>query len=78
MNRKPRPVQKDEDTNSTSDREINEDHATPAENEIGKSINSAEVDLVVVHQPEGEKRLYKKDETDEQDSDGSASAFEGK
>lgn len=27
---------------------------------------------------EAEKRIYKEDETDEQDSDGSANAFEGK
>lgn len=27
---------------------------------------------------DGEKRIYRKDETDEQDSDGSANAFEEK
>jgi hypothetical protein len=31
-----------------------------------------------VQQPPGEKRIYRKDESDEQDSDGSASAFEDK
>ena len=48
----------------------------PAKDETIKPQTEDEMKIADIDNKDGEKRIYKKSETDEQDSDGSANAFD--
>ena len=50
----------------------------PAKDETIKPENENDEKTSDIENKDGEKRVYKKDETNEQDSDGSANAFDDK
>lgn len=52
--------------------------AGPAKDEIINPKTEEEKKIADLDNKDGEKRIYKKNETDEQDSDGSANAFDNK
>lgn len=81
MNRKHKSTIKEE-IKQHPDNKIDEDFkgypAGPAKDETIRPETDEEEKTADLHNKDGEKRIYKKDETDEQDSDGSANAFDDK
>ena len=82
MKRKNDPIRKKEEIRNHPDNKIDQDFegypAGPAKDETIKPRTPSEEKTSDVDNKDGEKRIYRKDEIDEQDSDGSANAFEGK
>lgn len=82
MRKKPNPITKKEEIKKNPDHKIDEDFEGyphgPAKNETIKPGTMEQKETADMDNKDGEKRIYRKDKTDEQDSDGSASAFEGK
>lgn len=76
------PIRKKEDIRRNPDPKIDEDFegypSGPAKDETINPRTKEERKVADTDNKDGEKRIYKKDETDDQDSDGSANAFEGK
>ncbi len=82
MKNKTQPIRKKEEIKNNPDNKIDEDfkghpHGT-AKKEIINPKTKTQKKVADTNNKDGEKRIYKKTETDEQDSDGSANAFEGK
>ena len=82
MSKKTEPIKDKEDVAKHPDNKIDQDfkgypHGN-AKEEIIKPETDEEKKIADVDNKDGEKRVYKKKETDEQDSDGSANAFENK
>ncbi len=82
MNKKTQPIKDKEEVAKHPDNKIDQDfkgypHGNASE-EIIKPESEEEKKIADVHNKDGEKRIYKKNETDEQDSDGSANAFDDK
>jgi hypothetical protein len=82
MKSKSNPIRKKEEIKQNPDNKIDEDFkgypAGPAKNETIKPKTKQQKEVADMDNKDGEKRIYRKDETDEQDSDGSANAFEEK
>jgi hypothetical protein len=82
MKTKNDPIAKKEEIKQNPDNKIDQDFtgypAGPAKDETIKPQTKEEKKIADFDNKDGEKRLYKKNETDEQDSDGSANAFEDK
>ena len=82
MSKKIKPITDKEEVARHPDSKIDQDfkgypHGN-AKDELIKPQTKEEQKTVDLHNKDGEKRVYKKKETDEQDSDGSANAFKGK
>ena len=82
MSKKTEPIKDKEDVAKHPDNKIDQDfkgypHGN-AKEEIIKPETDEEKKIADVDNKDGEKRVYKKKEADEQDSDGSANAFEDK
>jgi hypothetical protein len=79
---KSKPITKKEDIQHHPDKKIDQDYSGypdgPAKDETIKPETKEERDIADVDNKDGEKRNYKKAKIDEQDSDGSANAFEEK
>ena len=80
MAKKPNPILKKEEIRQNPDNKIDQDfkgypHGT-AKEEIIKPETEQEKKIADLDNKDGEKRIYKK--RDEQDSDGSANAFDNK
>ena len=82
MKRKPGPITEKEEIAQNPDSKIDEDYRGyphgPANDETIKPDTEDEKKNADIDNKDGEKRTYKKEKIDEQDSDGSANAFEGK
>lgn len=83
MEKKPNPISKKQDIPQNPDNKIDEDFKGyphgPAKDETINPKTKTEKEIADIDNKDGEKRIYKKsDADDEQDSDGSANAFEGK
>lgn len=76
------PIRKKEEIRQNPDNKIDEDFkgypGGPAKDETINPKTKDEKKIADLDNKDGEKRIYKKKETDEQDSDGSANAFEDK
>ena len=82
MAKKTDPIKKKEEIRQNPDNKIDQDfkgypHGT-AKEEIIKPETGEEKKIADLDNKDGEKRTYKRNNTDEQDSDGSANAFDGK
>jgi hypothetical protein len=82
MSRNTDPIKDKEEVNRHPDNKIDQDfkgypHGN-AKEEIIKPETDEEKKIADIDNKDGEKRTYKKNETDEQDSDGSANAFDDK
>jgi hypothetical protein len=82
MKNKANPISKKEEVRQNPDNKIDEDfkgypHGT-AKEEIINPQTEKEKKIADIANKDGEKRTYKKNATDEQDSDGSAHAFDDK
>lgn len=82
MSSNPKPINKKEEIKQNPDNKIDQDFkgypSGPATDETITPKTDSDKKTADLENKDGEKRIYKKDETDEQDSDGSANAFEGK
>ncbi|MFI5132397.1 MAG: hypothetical protein ACHQFX_20510 [Chitinophagales bacterium] len=82
MKGKTNPIQRKEDIRENPDRKISEDFKDypdgPGKDETIKPRTKQQKKVADADNKDGEKRNYKKNETNEQDSDGSANAFEDK
>ena len=82
MKRKPDPITEKEEIAQNPDAKIDQDYKGyphgPAKDETIKPETEVEKKIADIDNKDGEKRIYKRKETDEQASDGSANAFEGK
>ena len=82
MDKKTNPIRNNEEIGQNPDNKIDEDFAGypvgPAKHETIKPATEEEKKIADLDNKDGEKRIYKKKETDEQDSDGSANAFDDK
>ena len=78
---KNKPISKEEIKNHP-DNKIDQDFqgypAGPASDKTIQPANEQEKKVADIDNKDGEKRIYRKNQSDEQDSDGSASAFEEK
>ena len=76
------PVTKKEEIKQNPDNKIDQDFkgypSGPAKDETINPKTTEEKKTADLKNKDGEKRVYKKSETDEQDSDGSANAFDDK
>jgi hypothetical protein len=76
------PIRDKEDVKRNPDNKIDQDFEGyphgPAKDETINPKTQEQKRVADVDNKDGEKRVYKKNKTDEQDSDGSASAFESK
>lgn len=76
------PIRNKEDIKRNPDNKIDQDFEGyphgPAKDETINPKTKEQRKVADIENKDGEKRIYKKNETDEQDSDGSASAFENK
>lgn len=76
------PIRDKEEIRQSPDKKIDQDFegypAGPAKDETIKPKTEDEKKIADLDNKDGEKRVYKKNETDEQDSDGSANAFDNK
>ena len=76
------PVTKKEEIKQNPDNKIDQDFkgypSGPAKDETINPKTNEEKKIADLKNKDGEKRVYKKNETDEQDSDGSANAFDDK
>ncbi len=82
MAKKTDPIKKKEEIRQNPDNKIDQDftgypHGT-AKEEIIKPETEEEKKIADLDNKDGEKRTYKRNNIDEQDSDGSANAFDGK
>ena len=79
---KPNPITKKEEVKQNPDNKIDQDFngypSGPAKDETIDPKTKDEKKIADIENKDGEKRIYKKTETDEQDSDGSANAFDDK
>ena len=82
MKTKNDPIKHKNDISKNPDKKIDQDYkgypAGPAKDETIKPDTEEEKKIADLDNKDGEKRIYKKNETDEQDSDGSANAFDDK
>jgi hypothetical protein len=82
MSKKTGPIKDKEDVARHPDNKIDQDFKGyphgHAREEIIKPETEEEKKTADLDNKDGEKRSYKKNETDEQDSDGSANAFDDK
>ena len=82
MSKKNTPIKNKEEIAQHPDNKIDQDFKGyphgPAKDETIKPATENEKKTADLDNKDGEKRVYKKNETDEQDSDGSANAFEEK
>jgi hypothetical protein len=82
MKKKNDPIKSKEEIRRHPDQKIDEDFKGypdgPAKDETIRPQTPHEKKVADLDNKDGEKRIYRKSETDEQDSDGSANAFEGK
>jgi len=82
MVNKAKPITKKEEIKENPDSKIDEDFKGyphgHARDEIIKPETNIERKIADIDNKDGEKRIYKKNEIDEQDSSGSANAFNGK
>jgi hypothetical protein len=82
MKNKTSPIQKKEEIKKNADNKIDEDFNGypngPAKDETIKPKTKQQKEVADLDNKDGEKRIYRKDETEEQDSDGSANAFDEK
>jgi hypothetical protein len=80
--RKTTPITKKEEIKQNPDNKIDQDFkgypSGPAKDETINPKTNEEKKIAGLTNKDGEKRVYKKNETDEQDSDGSANAFDDK
>ena len=76
------PITKKEEIKQNPDNRIDQDFngypSGPAKDETINPGTNEEKKTADLKNKDGEKRRYKKSETDEQDSDGSANAFDDK
>ena len=76
------PIKNKEEIRQNPDNKIDQDFkgypAGPANDETINPETEEEKKIADLDNKDGEKRVYKKNETDEQDSDGSANAFDDK
>ena len=76
------PIRNKEDIKQSPDKKIDQDfEGYPSGPAKDKTINPKTKDekkIADLDNKDGEKRIYNKNETDEQDSDGSANAFDDK
>lgn len=82
MAKKTDPIKKKEEIRQNPDNKIDQDftgypHGT-AKEKIIKPETEEEKKIADLDNKDGEKRTYKRNNIDEQDSDGSANAFDGK
>ena len=77
-----KPIRNKEEIRQNPDNKIDQDFkgypSGSASDEIINPKTKEEKKIADLENKDGEKRMYKKNETDEQDSDGSASAFDDK
>ena len=82
MKGKTKPIQKKKEVNQNPDSKIDQDFTGyphgPANEKTIKPRSKRQHKIADTNNKDGEKRIYKNGETDEQDSDGSANAFDGK
>ena len=82
MDAKNYPIKNKEEIRQHPDRKIDQDFegypSGPAKDETIKPETEEEKKNADMDNKDGEKRIYKRNETDEQDSDGSANAFDDK
>ena len=82
MKNKTHPIQKKDEVKNNPDQRINEDFEDypegPGNDETIKPRTRVQRKVADLQNKDGEKRVYREKETDEQDSDGSANAFEDK
>ena len=82
MNSNTKPINKKEEIKQNPDNKIDQDFkgypSGPANDETINPKTEADKKTADLENKDGEKRIYKKDKTDEQDSDGSANAFDDK
>lgn len=80
--RKTNPITKKEEIKQNPDNKIDQDFkgypSGPANDETINPGTDEEKKIADLENKDGEKRIYKKNKTDEQDSDGSANAFDDK
>ena len=76
------PITKKEEVKQNPDNKIDEDFkdypSGPAKDETIDPKTKEEKKTADLKNKDGEKRMYKKNESDEQDPDGSANAFDDK
>ena len=79
---KENPIREKEEIKQNPDNKIDQDFkgypSGPATDKTIKPQTKQEKQIADLDNKDGEKRIYKKSETDEQDSDGSANAFDDK
>lgn len=82
MSDKAKPIKHKEEIRHNPDNKIDQDFngypSGPARDEVINPQTEEEKKIADLENKDGEKRIYKKNETDEQDSDGSANAFDDK
>jgi len=82
MDNKSDPIKNKEEIKQSPDNKIDQDFtgypAGPAKDETIKPKTKDEKKIADLDNKDGEKRIYKRNETDEQDSDGSGNAFDDK
>ncbi|HJS53009.1 MAG TPA: hypothetical protein VJ765_00655 [Chitinophagaceae bacterium] len=82
MKNRPDPIRKKEEIKQNPDNKIDEDFKGyphgPAKDETIRPKTKDEKKVADLGNKDGDEGIYKKNEIDEQDSDGSANAFEGK
>jgi hypothetical protein len=82
MDNKNYPIKNKEEIKQHPDKKIDQDFegypSGPAKDETIKPETEEEKKIADLDNKDGEKRIYKRNETDEQDSDGSANAFDDK
>ena len=82
MEKKNDPIKNKEEIKQHPDKKIDQDFtgypSGPAKDETIKPETEEENKIADIGNKDGEKRIYKRNETDEQDSDGSANALDNK
>lgn len=82
MKKQTEPIRRDEEIKQSRDPKIDQDFEGfpngPARPDTVKPKTREEKETADLDNKDGEKRFYGKKETDEQDSDGSANAFDEK
>jgi hypothetical protein len=82
MKAKNNPIKNKEEIKKNPDNKIDQDFngypSGPAKDQTIKPGSDQERKIADLDNKDGEKRIYKKSEIDEQDSDGSANAFDDK
>jgi len=82
MSNKAKPIKGKEEIKHNPDNKIDQDFkgypSGPAKDETINPKTKEDKKTADLENKDGEKRFYRKNETDEQDSDGSANAFDDK